>query len=70
MTITKDDPRYWDVRTLERRLRKGQITKKDIAKHANSLPDSADKAAPADVDAADDDDDDDEDDVDASSAPA
>jgi len=60
MTITKDDPRYWDVRTLERRLRKGQITKKDIAKHTSALPDSADKAAPADIDADDDDDEDDD----------
>lgn len=58
MTITRDDPRFWDVRTLERRLRKGQITKKDYEKHLKSIPDSAEKQAPIDLDASDDDDDD------------
>lgn len=43
MTITRDDPRFWDVRTLERRLRKGQISKKDYEKHLKSLPDVDDK---------------------------
>jgi hypothetical protein len=46
MTITRDDPRFWDVRTLERRFRRGQVSKKDYDKHLKSLPDSADKAAP------------------------
>ena len=58
MTIKQDDPRFWDVRTLERRLRKGQISRKDIEKHLKSLPDVAEKKAPIDLDAADDDDDD------------
>ena len=43
MTITRDDPRFWDVRTLERRLRKGQISKKDYEKHLKSLPDVDEK---------------------------
>ena len=57
MTIKQDDPRFWDVRTLERRLRKGQITKKDYEKHLKSLDDVAHKQAPIDLDAADDEDD-------------
>lgn len=55
MTIKQDDPRFWDVRTLERRLRKGQITKKDYEKHLKSLDDVADKQAPIDLDSDDDD---------------
>ena len=58
MTITRDDPRFWDVRTLERRLREGQITKKDYEKYLKTIPDVADKQAPIELD--DDDDDDDE----------
>ena len=58
MTIKQDDPRFWDVRTLERRLRKGQITKKDYEKHLKSLDDVASKQAPIDLDSVDDDDDD------------
>lgn len=45
MTITRDDPRFWDVRTIERRLRKGQISKKDYEKHLKSLPDVDEKKA-------------------------
>jgi hypothetical protein len=58
MTITRDDPRFWDVRTVERRIRRGLVPKKDYEKHLKSLPDSADKAAPPDSDDYDDDDDD------------
>jgi hypothetical protein len=46
MTISRDDFRYWDVRTLERRLRTGQVSKKDYEKYLKSLPDSADRVAP------------------------
>jgi len=60
MTITRDDPRFWDVRTLERRLRKGQITKKEYEKHVKALPDVEDKkAAISATDSLDDVDDDD-----------
>jgi hypothetical protein len=59
MTISRDDARYWDLRTLERKLRKGQATKKDYEKYLKSLPDIADKVAPAEAEEADDDDDDD-----------
>jgi hypothetical protein len=64
MTITRDDPRFWDVRTLERRLRKGLITKKDYDKYLKAIPDAAEKQAPIDlasVAAEEDDDYDDED---------
>ena len=56
MTITREDPRFWDVRTLERRMRRGQVNKKDYDKHLKSLPDAADKAAPAEPEEDDDDD--------------
>ena len=60
MTITRDDPRFWDVRTLHRRLRRGQLSKKEYEKFLKSLPDVSEKVAPADLDS----DDDDEDDLD------
>jgi hypothetical protein len=58
MTISREDPRFWDVRTLDRRVRRGQVTPKDVEKHLKSLPDVADKAQP--VELSDDDDDDDD----------
>ncbi len=59
MTITRDDPRFWDVRTLERRLRKGLISKKDYEKHLKSLPDVEEKKSSVELsDDLDDDDDD------------
>lgn len=48
MPNTRDENRLWDVRTLQRKLRKGLITKKDIEKHQKSLLDMSDKIAPAD----------------------
>jgi hypothetical protein len=48
------------VRTLHRRLRRGQLSKKEYEKFLKSLPDVSDKVAPADLDS----DDDDEDDLD------
>ena len=59
MTITRDDPRFWDVRTLERRLRKGLITKKDYDKYLKTIPDASEKQAPIDLSAVDDEEDDD-----------
>jgi hypothetical protein len=57
MTITREDLRFWDVRTIERRIRRGLIPRKDYDKHLKSLPDIAEKAAPLEL--SDDDDDDD-----------
>jgi hypothetical protein len=49
MTIAKEDPRFWDVRTIDRRIRRGQVGRKDYEKHLKSLPDVADKAAPIEL---------------------
>ena len=47
MTISnKEDPRFWDVRTLDRRVRKGYVNRKEIDKHLKSLPDVTEKVAP------------------------
>ncbi len=43
MTISREDPRFWDVRTIDRRVRRGQITRKDVEKHFKGLPDVADR---------------------------
>jgi hypothetical protein len=61
MTISREDPRFWDTRTLERRVRKGQLSKKDIEKHLKSLPDVADKGQAPNLEVEDDYPDDDED---------
>ncbi len=49
MNITREDARFWDVRTLERRIRRGQLNRKDYDKHLKSLPDVADKAQPIEL---------------------
>ena len=51
--------RLFDNRTVERNIRKGLVTRKDYEKFLKTLPDAADKAAPADAAILDDDDDDD-----------
>ena len=57
MTISREDPRFWDTRTMERRIRKGQINKKDIEKHLKGLPDVHAKGQAPQLDAHDDDED-------------
>ena len=39
--------RLFDVRTLERNIKKGLITRKDYEKHLKALDDAAAKVAPA-----------------------
>ena len=51
--------RQFDVRTVERNIKKGYFTRKDYEKYLKSLPDVAEKVALAGAD-----DDDDEDDMD------
>ena len=46
--------RTFDVRTIERNIKKGNITRKDYEKHLKSLPDTTDKVAPPEEDRADD----------------
>jgi hypothetical protein len=66
MSSTRDTDaktlRLFDVRTIERNIKKGQVTTKDYEKHLKSLPDTAEKVAPIEehrgVDDLDDDDDD------------
>jgi hypothetical protein len=41
---SRDESRIFDVRVLERNLRKGVLTRKDYDKHLKALPDAADKA--------------------------
>ena len=49
MTITREDHRFWDIRTVERRIRRGLVGRKDYDKHLKSLPDVADQAAPIEL---------------------
>ena len=55
--------RAFDVRTIERNIKKGNITRKDYEKHLKALPDAAEKVAPPEEDLADDDDIDETDDA-------
>ena len=48
-------PRINDVRTIERNIKKGNITRKDYEKYLKALPDVTDKVAPPEEDDADDD---------------
>ncbi len=44
MLISRDDLRFWDVRTRERRLRRGEVVMTEIFARLDSLPDATDKA--------------------------
>ena len=44
MADVSNDPIFWDVRVQERRLRRGELTEKQINAHLQALPDVADKA--------------------------
>lgn len=44
MIIDREDPRFWDMRTRERRLRRGEVTPREIQQFLDSLPDAAGKA--------------------------
>ena len=41
---TRDENKSYDVRILERNLRRGQLSRKDYEKYLKSLPDAADRA--------------------------
>jgi hypothetical protein len=51
--MSRDDEvknvRLFDIRAIERNIRKGLITRKDYDKHLKSLPDVTDKIAPRDA---------------------
>ena len=40
------DPRLYDVRNVERNIKRGLLTRKDYEKYLKSLGDSKDKATP------------------------
>jgi len=46
--------RTHDVRTIERNIKKGNITRKDYEKYLKSLPDVTEKVAPPEEEGADD----------------
>jgi hypothetical protein len=52
--------RLFDVRTIERNIKKGMTTRKDYDKHVKALADLADKVAPPEEHPDDDNDDDDD----------
>jgi len=58
MSSTRDTDskpqRQFDVRTVERNIKKGHVTRKEYEKHLKALPDVAEKVAPADEDLTDD----------------
>ena len=72
MSSTRDTDtkpqRQFDVRTVERNIKKGYFTRKDYEKHLKALPDLTEKVAPAEEEL--DDDLDDIDEVDEPAEPA
>jgi hypothetical protein len=51
MTRDEDvkDVRLFDIRTVERNIKRGVITRKDYEKHLKSLADASDKVLPAET---------------------
>lgn len=47
MIIQRTDPRFWDVRVIERRVRRGELTRADLEAHLGALPDVADLSTPS-----------------------
>jgi hypothetical protein len=43
------DVRLFDIRTVERNIKRGLITRKDYERHLKSLADASDKVIPAEV---------------------
>ena len=44
MLINRDDPRFWDMRTRDRRIRRGELTLQDVEAHLMALPEVGEKA--------------------------
>jgi hypothetical protein len=44
MIIQRNDPAFWEVRTLERRIRRGELTRKAVEEYLATLPDITEKA--------------------------
>jgi hypothetical protein len=47
MIIQRTDPRFWDVRVVERRIRRGELTRADLEAHLDGLPDVSDHSTPS-----------------------
>lgn len=47
MIIQRTDPRFWDVRVIERRIRRGELTRAEHEAHQNALPDVTDLSTPS-----------------------
>jgi len=45
------DVRLFDLRTIERNIKRGLITRKEYERHLKSLPDASGNVAPPDADA-------------------
>jgi hypothetical protein len=58
----KENDRVYDVRVLERNIRKGLVARKDVDRYLKSLPDAAQNVAPPSANDDDDDVDGDEED--------
>lgn len=39
MIIQRTDPRFWDVRVVERRIRRGELQRSDLEAYLDKLPD-------------------------------
>jgi hypothetical protein len=44
------DVRLFDLRTVERNIKRGLITRKEYERHLKSLPDASDNVAPPEAD--------------------
>jgi hypothetical protein len=44
------DPRLFDQRVVERNIKRGLVTRKEYERYLKSLPDAAEKVAPAEPD--------------------
>lgn len=44
MIIQRTDPRFWDVRVVERRVRRNELTRSDLETHLAALPDVSERA--------------------------
>ena len=44
MIIQRTDPRFWDVRVVERRIRRGELQRSDLEALLDKLPDVAEKS--------------------------
>jgi hypothetical protein len=47
MIIQRTDPRFWDVRVSERRIRRGELTRAEHEAHLATLPDVAHLSTPS-----------------------